>query len=261
MALIQCGECNGVVSDRATACPHCGNPQSPAPQQFGLPLEPVTPPDPPRPVAPPPGPLRTDPPTPSTIATAPAAPVARWRTDQPAPWSRFAARFFDNLLHGALAMLALVVVVGLVATPERAQEILGSQWFTNQFQANIAMVVMIVPINALLVGLTGTTLGKWLFGIRVATPDGAPIGMGRAFEREFVVLAQGLGLGIPFVSAVTQFLSYQYLRKHGRSAWDAPERSVVRYRNHTAATRVRAGLGIVLLVVGFLALTIAAQAR
>jgi len=31
MALIKCGECQNEVSDRAAACPHCGNPMSAAP--------------------------------------------------------------------------------------------------------------------------------------------------------------------------------------------------------------------------------------
>jgi uncharacterized membrane protein YvbJ len=39
MALISCPECGKEISDKAFACPHCGNPMNPQPQQVQKPQQ------------------------------------------------------------------------------------------------------------------------------------------------------------------------------------------------------------------------------
>lgn len=42
MALLECKDCQGKVSDAAMTCPHCGRPMKPLPAQVKLPHAPTT---------------------------------------------------------------------------------------------------------------------------------------------------------------------------------------------------------------------------
>jgi len=50
----------------------------------------------------------------------------------------------------------------------------------------VPLLVFFVEVS-LLTGLTGTTIGKRLFGLKVAGPDGRPIGLLRAIVRTALV--------------------------------------------------------------------------
>jgi RDD family protein len=113
----------------------------------------------------------------------------------------------------------------------------------------IMTVAMAIPLNAALIGFTGSSLGKWLFGVRVDSQDGRPIGFGKALLRELSVWVQGMGLGIPVVNVITFWLSYSRLEKNGATPWDEQGHHVVLYRPQGPGQIIGVAVGVVLLLV------------
>ncbi|TXK65603.1 RDD family protein [Alkalisalibacterium limincola] len=98
----------------------------------------------------------------------------RWDDAAPHPVRRYLARLVDIGAFGLLAMSALFLVL-YAAAPEtgvRFTEALGS---TGGRTVDLLLTVVLSSLLAALpLGLTGSTLGKWLFGIRVVDATGTP---------------------------------------------------------------------------------------
>ena len=77
-----------------------------------------------------------------------------------------------------------------------------------------------VPVEALLLAVVGTTPGKALFSIRVATLDGIRPSFPTALSRAARVWVQGTGLGLPLVTLITEAVSYTRLTRTGSTPWD-----------------------------------------
>ena len=138
------------------------------------------------------------------------------------PWRRFFARIVDN----GTTYYALGFVLGFV---------LAVVWGVNlsasiPFWALMAlMALMQLFVEAGLISLFGTTPAKWLFGIRVAHPDGSLLTFQEAIKRSFLVFVQGLGFAIPFIAPFTQLFAYRRLTKTGTTRWDAATNAVVHH--------------------------------
>ena len=91
---------------------------------------------------------------------------------------------------------------------------------------------LLMPVcNGLIMGLTGFTLGKYLFGLKVVGRNGRTIGIGRSLLREYRVLVWGVGLHLmwPIVTLQRLAISSESLVRHGTAPWDA-YRNVYLYR-------------------------------
>ena len=51
-------------------------------------------------------------------------------------------------------------------------------------------------INAAFIGLTGYSVGKWVFGIRILNEQNRPVGYFSALSREMKVWSGGMAFGI-----------------------------------------------------------------
>lgn len=175
-----------------------------------------------------------------------------WTDVKPHGWRRYFARSLDNLIVGGLTW-ALIAMVAYAVAPEEADA------FFKVFDGPASRVVDVIltlivaiPGNALLIGLTGLSIGKWVFGIRVLK-DGAPIGVARALRREVGVWFRGLGCGIPLVSLATMLSSGAYLDDHRITPWDKAQQLTVIHRPATLGAKVLMWVGAicyVLLAVG-----------
>ncbi len=180
-----------------------------------------------------------------------------WQDIEPHPWRRYFARQLDTAISGLIAEVALLW--GLAAIdPElggRVAQILSTA--ALPFQTIIIVALAVIP-NALILGLSGSSLGKWIFGIRVLKRNGKPIGVFRALVREIRVLVMGLGLGIPLISLITLIGSYMGLSEKGATGWDRAMENVVAQRRNHFGQIVLSMLGIgfyVALLLGLVALT------
>jgi uncharacterized RDD family membrane protein YckC len=98
---------------------------------------------------------------------------------------RFSALWIDSMIFsvlGMVGMFALLIPLGVLRPrpgPQPSEETFGFAVLA----AVLAFVVAIVVYEALMLKARGQTLGKMAVGIRVVTPDGAPISTGQAWGR------------------------------------------------------------------------------
>lgn len=124
------------------------------------------------------------------------------------PWRRFPARMLDYQLMNSLLTFLLVVV--LRVRP------LGNIW---SLLISYGTLFLMIPVNALLLHLFGTTPGKCVFGLHIESENGGNLSFSAAKDREWVVLHQGLGFGIPVWSYWRLYRSYQAYND-GEMDWD-----------------------------------------
>lgn len=200
------------------------------------------------PVAPSPAPSAA-PEAPFALTPAQPVPTRGWTDRKPHPWRRYAARMLD-LTVVSLLMGGLLGVVGALVAPEPSAKFW--QFLASGPVGKIAemmlSLLLVIPANALLLGLTGGTLGKWVFGVKIVRPDGRPIGVLAALWREIRVWFQGLAMGIPFVSLFTLFAGFSWLKDDGHAPWDKPRRRIALHRPAGAWQVFLAVVGLVVLI-------------
>ncbi|HET7881195.1 MAG TPA: RDD family protein [Acetobacteraceae bacterium] len=141
-----------------------------------------------------------------------------WTDARPHPWRRYFARTFDLVVNGALSWALLGIILYIVA-PAAGPDLLTSAG-DNTTIAGILNAALVLPLNAVFIGCTGGTLGKWLIGVRVLAADGDVIGFVPAFRRECAVWLRGLGLCIPVIAILTCVNAYKNLKRNGSVSWD-----------------------------------------
>jgi len=198
------------------------------------------------------------------VAEAPGAPLApphRWTDTSPHPWRRYFARSLDLAFLALPCLLVLLYLLGVglaLTVPDRALQVarsLDEEWIP--FLAYSLFVPATIPVLALMVGLTGGSIGKWVFGIKVLREDGRPLGFRRALVRELDVWVRGYGVVVPLVSIITMPMSYFRLTEKGKTVWDARQRNLILHRPWGPRDQA-----IALAVVGaMIVLSIAMRAR
>lgn len=177
-----------------------------------------------------------------------------WQCTQASPWRRYFARMLDTVLLGTLIWIVLAVVFAAMSN-DLYRVFFGSPGLaTNRISATILTLAVVAPVEALILGLTGTTIGKWVFGIRVTDAAGRSIGLVQAGLREAAVFLKGLGLGIPIVSLITMIAGYRMLKHDGATSWDYERPWVVTYRPAGAAQTILFVLGVLVFVTALIIL-------
>ncbi|MHB1351421.1 MAG: RDD family protein [Desulfobulbaceae bacterium] len=143
------------------------------------------------------------------------------------PWRRFFARTVDVSTIGLALVFAAAFGIGYLL-PEKAEGFVKS--LENPIIAGFIIYFMLLPVEATFLATMGTTPGKWLFGIRVLRDDGTRLFFGDALHRAFLVWVQGVGLGIPLVSFITQLYAYRRLTATGTTLWDKSANSIVTHQ-------------------------------
>ncbi len=122
--------------------------------------------------------------------------------------ARLMARCVDAAIYAAAAL-------GVAYT-------LGLEFNNYYIPSSPAFWLPMVVIEALLISRTGTTPGKRLMGIRLASILGGPrISFGRALLRSALVFFLGTGLMMFPVGIIMMLFSYWNLRSRGICLWDA----------------------------------------
>jgi len=143
------------------------------------------------------------------------------------PWRRFFARTVDVSTIGLLLVVLVAFTVG-ATMPTKAEGF--AKALENPIIAGFILYLVWLPAEAGFLALFGTTPAKWIFGIRIAHPDGETLSFPEALSRSFLVWLQGVGLGIPFVALFTQLFAYRRLKRTGTTLWDTSTNAVVTHQ-------------------------------
>ncbi len=129
------------------------------------------------------------------------------------PWQRFWSRSLD------IAIWAWPVgyVVGRLF-PDIALRLLS--WDSKGYLFGLALLPVILIIDAMSLALFGNTVGRAVAGIRVATVRHEKLEFFVALKRNFNIYVAGLGLGIPIVALFTQISNYRKITNGENTSWD-----------------------------------------
>ncbi len=143
-----------------------------------------------------------------------------WSESPPHPWRRYFARMLDIVINGVFIFFCFGIVLG-VLSPRFANDFFGIFRGPGGKILDIIITAFVATfLTAAFIGFTGSSIGKWFFGIRVIDKQNKPIGYKLAWRREIAVWVKGLGLGIPVVMLFTASSAYKHLSKEGKTAWD-----------------------------------------
>jgi uncharacterized RDD family membrane protein YckC len=172
-----------------------------------------------------------------------------WQWVEPAPWRRYLARMLDVSLLGMVTW----AVFGIIAAATSVQ------FFETLFRAgglmkmpllsSVVVMASLIPVQALLIGTSGTTIGKWIFGVRITRRDGSAIGLRAALLRELSVFGLGVACGVPILTWVTALIAYNVLSKTGCTQWDRGKDWIVTQREPGDTQTGMFILGVVVLFV------------
>lgn len=163
------------------------------------------------------------------------------------PWRRYFARMLDLVVYFVVWSFALAFVfhVNLV-TRGTLGDLLDS----------IIILLMMLFVEPLLLKLWGTTLGKAIFGLRVAARDGRKLSYEEGLRRTWGVFGIGMGYYIPIYNLVRLWKSYKLCQKEEIQPWET-------YLSYTIKdTKWFRGLLFVLgyaLCIGLMVMAMAAQ--
>lgn len=121
---------------------------------------------------------------------------------------RFWARWLDMMLYSGIWWLCMWA----------AGQDIEAAWMNPW-----VMFTHYIPwfiIEALLVHYTGTTLGKWLLGMRVSNLDGSRLDLGASTWRALRVMFTGVGFGWGILAIFCQTLSLFTARRLETPLWD-----------------------------------------
>lgn len=162
------------------------------------------------------------------------------------PWIRYWARSTDTMLT-ALSVGGIIGTLSVFA-PISLPEGRGAD---AVFGAVILLVM--IPVEALMLSLFGTTPGKWLFRIRVTTKGGKLLTYPQALRRSADVWLRGMGTGlIPLITLITSINAYRKLSSEGATSWD-------RAGNYTVSHRligIPGGIAAILLLTAIVAVSL-----
>lgn len=134
------------------------------------------------------------------------------------PWLRFWARKIDYSVFSYIIFLIIPLLPKEVAR----------KLFPIRGVIGLTPIIWIF-IESLLISKTGTTLGKWLFSIKIKKNTDKLLSYKDSFYRSSLVWVVGLGLGVRFVQVVTQIIAYIKLVDEGKSVWDKKVDSKIVY--------------------------------
>ena len=169
-----------------------------------------------------------------------------WLSSPPTPWRRYGARIFDFTFNGILGFSILAAIFFAVA-PYTAHE------FFSIFESKFGRILDLMMtgfvasiIGGALIGVSGMTLGKWVFGIKVTKLNGSNLGLVDGIVRDLDVYIRGLGFAIPLISLMTMLTAYSTLKKKESTSWDAGK-YLISHRRSSAVQTILNIIGVIMI--------------
>lgn len=154
------------------------------------------------------------------------------------PWQRFFARLLDAQIYRSLWVLIL---------PALGFNMLKSSRGGVLFLELLTLGTMFL-LEPLLLSRFGTTPGKWLFGLRVTSPDGRRLTYAEGRERTAYLFWYGIRLNLPFFRLYRLHVSYTDEQQEKELPWE--DRSEQTILDHAGWRFAAAAALAVLLIAG-----------
>ncbi|TXK72382.1 RDD family protein [Paenibacillus sp. N3.4] len=139
------------------------------------------------------------------------------------PWMRMWARQIDMFVFGFLVGVLLEII-----------SVFAPYFGLWKYIFGMILLILWILIEAVLLSTIGTTLGKFLFGVKVHNENGLKLTFKQAMKRGLLVWWRGLGMGIPVITLITYWDGYNNLKhKLRETTWDRDLGITVTHRRKT----------------------------
>jgi len=182
-------------------------------------------------------------------STAPSHKSNDWLTYPVAPWRRYGARLLDIIINGSVAAGLISIAFYALAPYTAVQVFENNDPIMEILVWTMVTVVASSILSGVIIGFTGSSIGKWIFGIRVTDKNLRPIGVVRGITRDFSVISRGMAFGIPLISLFFLYGSYKDLKAQGNTFWDREQDNVISHRPNGVFQYLLNLVGIVLIIV------------
>ena len=127
------------------------------------------------------------------------------------PWRRFFARLLDLTFYSFLVNVLLLTIfkINIVDTSFKI--------FLLKLFLQLVLLQFIEPF---LLSKFGTTLGKFVLGLKVIDDSGNKLSFKKAFERTTYVIFYGLSLNIPYLRLVSLFICFKKCNNNEFLEWE-----------------------------------------
>lgn len=167
---------------------------------------------------------------------------------KPTAWSRLFARLIDVFVFGGFGLVGFLTLL-LSQSPK--QYILVVEFLARyELFLAVPLILFSLVVEVVLLTLFSTTLGKFLFGIRVLSHHG----FSHTAKRTLLLWIYGLGLGLPFLGQLAPWLQFRRLRRQGQTSYDEKTGFLLEQRNmgpFRYAVLVASFLGFLGLVIAY----------
>lgn len=124
------------------------------------------------------------------------------------PWRRYFARWIDGMIYGTVISMFFYLAFHIEDS------------MVSKVCLTVLGMVVFILAEAVLLSCFGTTVGKWLFGIRVLSKDGKKLTWREAAERTGMVLWRGAAFEIPLWNIYRLYKSYDAYTAGETLSWD-----------------------------------------
>ncbi len=157
-------------------------------------------------------------------------------------WARLWARYIDLTLYAFLIAIAAGLLIPGIAT-----------W--NRSVVGLALFPPALLVDAVVIGVFGTSIGKFIAGVKVVSGSGTSPDVPTCIRRSLNIYLV-FGCGIPIVALPLLIYEYLDLRRSGSTWWDRSAGTRVESAGSTPVRTINAALVYVALVVGAAALAV-----
>lgn len=128
------------------------------------------------------------------------------------PWRRFFARYLDYMVYETIWMIFSTVVLN--------QNLGGNTTLIETVFHSLVGLLLMLAIEPFLLSRFGTTIGKWILGIRVTDNEGGMLSYASALERTGKVLWHGMCLRIPICELILNYRCINAYMNGETLAWE-----------------------------------------
>lgn len=139
-----------------------------------------------------------------------------------APWRRLFARDIDFILYSLIwsAFLTFALDFNINAQQSMSHRLFIPELILSTIGSILIQCATILLFEPLMLKYTGTTPGKFLFGIRVTSLSGDRLTYREAFRRTWDVLRRGYGFLIPIYYLIRLYKSYKACKNEETLYWE-----------------------------------------
>lgn len=154
------------------------------------------------------------------------------------PWSRFFARWIDYMLYGVLFNILIEFISSNLA---QSFALLDPIYIVFISWPSLFLFGLLIEVP--IMAAFGSTLGKWIFGIKVRRADGSELAMKEILRRNMSLWLHGLCLGIPIANLFCLVASYRRVKAGAQCRWDEEHGHEVRQKT---IGKLRMSVGILI---------------